>query len=143
MGTYKDPRPKKVDGRKNNKGNPALVKGVVLNPLGRKKGSLNKNTLLARAMMSDRGVEVVQRVIDMALEGDVHCLKMCIDRILPVHKAVDPNTAKTDSQIVINIGASNGIQENIANTNPSKLVNPKVKHEDEVIIEVGEELKDE
>ena len=64
MPAYKDSRPKKKDGRQKNKGNPALTKGVVLNPKGRPKGSLNKNTLLARAMMSDRGVEVVQKVIE-------------------------------------------------------------------------------
>ena len=144
MPAYKDSRPVKNPNKsKTGKrmGNPALVKGVVLNPKGRPKGSLNKNTLLARAMMSDRGVEVVQKVIDMAMDGDVHCLKMCIDRILPVHKAVDPNRTKTDSNIVINVGASAGIEEKIANTDSAKLVNPKMKSDEEVIIEVGEEVQ--
>jgi len=136
MPAYKDSRAKKKDGRQKNKGNPALTKGVVLNPKGRPKGSLNKNTLLARAMMSDRGVEVVQKVIDMAMDGDVHCLKMCIDRILPVHKAVDPNRQKTDSQIVINVGASDTIKEKIIETPPEQLVNPTVKDEDVVIAEI-------
>jgi len=136
MPAYKDSRAKKKDGRQKNKGNPALTKGVVLNPKGRPKGSLNKNTLLARAMMSDRGVEVVQKVIDMAMDGDVHCLKMCIDRILPVHKAVDPNRQKTDSQIVINVGASETIKEKIIETPPEQLVNPTVKDEDVVIAEI-------
>jgi len=138
---YKDSRPSKQDGRQKNRGNPKLTKGVVLNPKGRPKGSLNKNTLLARSMMSDRGVEVVQKVIDMAMDGDVHCLKMCIDRILPVHKAIDPNRAKTDSNIVINVGASNSIQEKIVSTDPAKLVNPKTKSDEEVIIEVGEVIE--
>ena len=136
MPAYKDSRAKKKDGRQKNKGNPALTKGVVLNPKGRPKGSLNKNTLLARAMMSDRGVEVVQKVIDMAMDGDVHCLKMCIDRILPVHKAVDPNRQKQDSQIVINVGASETIKEKIIETPPEQLVNPTVKDEDVVIAEI-------
>ena len=57
-------------------GNPALTKGVVLNPKGRPKGSLGKNTLLAREMMGKQGPAVVQKVIDMAMEGDVHCLKI-------------------------------------------------------------------
>jgi hypothetical protein len=138
---YKDSRKRKKDGRAGNLGNPALVKGVVLNPKGRPKGSVNKNTLLARAMMSDRGVEVVQKVIDMAMEGDVHCLKMCIDRILPVHKAVDPNRTKTDANIVINVGASSDIKEKIANSDPAKLVNPKTKTDDEIIIAVGEVIE--
>jgi len=141
MPAYKDSRAKKKDGRQKNKGNPALTKGVVLNPKGRPKGSLNKNTLLARAMMSDRGVEVVQKVIDMAMDGDVHCLKMCIDRILPVHKAVDPNRAKQQSQVVINVSASDSLKEKIVETDPKELIDPPTKSADEVIIDVAETVK--
>ena len=39
--------------------------------------------------MSDRGPEIVQKVIDLALDGDRHALKMCMDRILPTTKAVE------------------------------------------------------
>ena len=119
-------------------GNPNLVKGVVLNPNGRPKGSLNKYTLLSREMMTQKGPEIVNKIMEMAMDGDVHCLKMCIDRILPVHKAVDPNRAKQDSNIIINVGASESIKAKIANTNPAKLINPKTKGDDELIIEVGE-----
>ncbi len=121
------------------KGNPALVKGMKpLNPNGRPKGSVNKYTALARQMMSEQGTAVVQKVINKALEGDVHCLKMCIDRILPVHKAVDPNRARQDSQIIINVGASDSIHAKIAETPAEEIVNPKTKTDDEIIIEVGE-----
>ena len=119
-------------------GNPNLVKGVVLNPNGRPKGSLNKYTLLSREMMTEKGPEIVNKIMEMAMEGDVHCLKMCIDRILPVHKAIDPNRAKQDSKIIINVGASDSIKAKIANTDPVQLINPKTKGEDELIIEVGE-----
>jgi len=123
------------------KGNPALFKGMKpLNPNGRPKGSVNRYTALARQMMSEQGAAVVQKVIDKAMEGDVHCMKMCIDRILPVHKAVDPNRAKQDSQIIINVGASDAIKARIAATSPEKLINPVTKSDDEVIIEVGETL---
>jgi len=127
-----------ADGRKNNKGNPALVKGFVLNPEGARarKGKRNRYTLLAREMMTEKGPDIVQKVVDMAMDGDVHCLKMCIDRILPVHKAVDPNRQKTDSQIVINVGASETIKEKIIETPPEQLVNPTVKDEDVVIAEI-------
>ena len=119
-------------------GNPNLVKGVVLNPNGRPKGSLNKYTLLSREMMTEKGPEIVNKIMEMAMEGDVHCLKMCIDRILPVHKAVDPNRAKQDSKIIINVGASESIKAKIANTDPVQLINPETKGDDELIIEVGE-----
>ena len=75
---------------KRKRGNPNLYKGMPpLNPEGRKKGSLNKYTKLSRELMSDKGPEIVQKVIDMALEGDRHCLKMCMDRIIPTSKAVE------------------------------------------------------
>jgi hypothetical protein len=88
--------------------------------------------------MSERGPAIVQKVIDMAMEGDVHCLKMCIDRILPVHKAVDSNKSKQQSQVIINVGASDSIKAQIAGVPPAKLINPKTKSEDEVIIDVGQ-----
>jgi len=75
---------------KKRKGNPALYKGMKsLNPNGRPKGSVNRFTALSRELMSTKGPEIVQKVIDMALKGDRHCLKMCMDRIVPVHKAVE------------------------------------------------------
>ena len=123
------------------RGNPAMVKGKAMNPLGRPKGTRNRYTLLAREMMTEKGPDIVQKIVDMAMDGDVHCLKMCIDRILPVHKAVDPARTKQDSKIIINVGASTGIEAKIADTDPAKLVNPKTKQDDDLIIEVGEVIE--
>jgi|TARA_R110000787_G_scaffold180229_1_gene292343 hypothetical protein len=79
----------KSDGRKNN-GNPNWKKGMsAINPTGRPKGSLNKFTALSRELMTNRGPEIVEKVIELALEGDRHCLKMCLDRIISVSKAVE------------------------------------------------------
>ena len=118
--------------------NPAMKKGMVsLNPAGRPKGSVNKFTALARELMSDKSPEIVEKVISKALEGDVHCLKMCLDRILPVHKAVDPNRAKSDSQVIINVSSIESIQEQIGNTPKEKLVNPKERNDEETIINVA------
>ena len=75
---------------KRKRGNPNLYKGMPpLNPALRTKGSLNKYTKLSRELMSHKGPEIVQKVIDLALEGDRHCLKMCMDRIIPTSKAVE------------------------------------------------------
>ena len=124
---------------KKKRGNPAMYKGMTpLKGAGRPKGSVNQYTALARELMTEKGPDIVNKIVDMAMDGDVHCLKMCIDRILPVHKAVDPNRAKQDSNIIINVGASESIKAKIANTNPAKLINPKTKQDDELIIEVGE-----
>ena len=120
------------------RGNPNFYKGMpALNPKGREKGSVNKFTALSREIMSSKGPEVVQKVIDKAMEGDVHCLKMCIDRILPVQKAVDPNRNRHDAQVIINVASIESIEEQISKTPKEKLVNPKQKDEDEVIVNVA------
>jgi len=129
-----------VTEKKKRKGNPALYKGMKpLNPNGRPKGSVNKYTALAREVMSAKGPEIVKKVIEKALEGDVHCLKMCIDRILPVHKAVDPNRAKSDTQVIINVASIDSIEQRVLSTPKEKLVNPKEKDDDEVIINIAED----
>ena len=92
------------DKRRNNKGNPNMVKGKSLNPNGRPKGSVNKYTALSRELMSTKGPEIVEKVIEMALEGDRTCLKMCMDRILPTTKAVELRSSEGSGQVVINIG---------------------------------------
>ena len=125
---------------KKRKGNPRMIKGQVAYPDapkgGRPKGSVNKMTLLEQQMMTDRGPMIVEKVMGMALQGDVHCLKMCMDRILPVHKAIDSSKTKTDSNIVINVGTSSEIQAKISETPIEKLVNPETKEDDVVIAEI-------
>ena len=115
-----------------------MKKGMVsLNPAGRPKGSVNRYTALARELMSDKRPEIVEKVISKALEGDVHCLKMCLDRILPVHKAVDPNRMKNDAQVIINVSSIESIQKQIGSTPEEKLVNPVEKNDDEVVVSVA------
>jgi hypothetical protein len=138
MPKYIDPRKKKNPNE--TRGNPALKKGVVLNPKGRPKGSLNKYTLLAREMMTEQGPKIVEKVIEKAMDGDVHCLKMCMDRILPVQKAIDPNKAKQQSQVIINVGASDTIKQKIKSVDAERLVEPEEKDDDELIIEVSESV---
>ena len=88
------------------KGSPNLYKGMKsLNPDGRPKGSVNKFTALSRELMSNRGPEIVQKVIDLALEGDRTCLKMCMDRIIPTTKAVEFRSSEDKGNIIINVGA--------------------------------------
>ena len=126
------------DKRKNNKGNPALYKGMApLNPAGRPKGSMNKWTVLSREMLTERGPEIVQVIIDRALKGDVHCLKMCIDRIVPQTKAVEINHRKHEGGVIINVGTTEQIVEQAKKTKPKQVRN---KSEDAVLAEVADEL---
>jgi len=123
-----------MDGRANNANLPHLFKkGKSGNPNGRPKGSVNKYTQLARELLSSRGEEIVEVVIDKALKGDVHCLKMCMDRIVPPQKAVEIKHTRDDGGLVINVGTTDQISEMAKG---KKLKNPDVKSDDEVIAEV-------
>jgi hypothetical protein len=99
-----------------------------MNPNGRPKGSLNKFTLLSRELMSTKGPEIVEKVIEMALDGDRTCLKMCMDRILPTTKAVELRSSEGKGNIVINVG---GLEAKVIE---AEEVKPLV-YEDGVIID--------
>ena len=120
---------------KKKRGNPNFSKGMKpLNPAGRPKGSVNKYTALARELMSEKSPEIVDKVISKAMEGDVHCLKMCLDRILPVQKAIDSTRTKSDAQVIINVSSLDSIQQQLNVTPESELVEPIQKDDDETIV---------
>jgi len=120
---------------KKKRGNPNFSKGMKpLNPTGRPKGSVNKYTALARELMSEKSPEIVNKVISKAIEGDVHCLKMCLDRILPVHKAIDSTRTKSDAQVIINVSSLDSIQQHIDATPEAELIEPIQKDDDETIV---------
>ncbi len=116
---------------KKNKGSPNLYKGMKsLNPNGRPKGSVNKYTALSRELMSNRGPEIVQKVIDLALEGDRTCLKMCMDRIIPTTKAVEFRSSEDKGNVIINVGGLEAKKVEIEDKDQKELT-----YEDGVIIE--------
>ena len=111
------------------KGNPKLFKGMKsLNPEGRPKGSVNKFTALSRELMSNKGPEIVQKVIDLALEGDRTCLKMCMDRIIPTTKAVEFRSSEDKGNVIINVG---GLVEKVISEDNKK----PLDYEEGVVIE--------
>ena len=115
------------------KGSPKLFKGMKsLNPEGRPKGSVNKFTALSRELMSNKGPEIVQKVIDLALEGDRTCLKMCMDRIIPTTKAVEFRTSEDRGNVIINVG---GLAEKVIEAQESK----PLDYEEGIIISKEEE----
>jgi hypothetical protein len=67
---------RKVRGRPFKPGNP-----------GRPAGSRNKTTLIAEQLGDGQAEQLVQRVLELALAGDVSCLRMLLDRIWPPRKA--------------------------------------------------------
>jgi len=113
--------------KKKKRGNPNFYKGMpAINPAGRPKGSINKWTQLSREMLTERGPEIVEVVIAKALKGDVHCLKMCMDRIVPQQKAVE-------IKHTINVGSTTQIEEMARG---KELIDVNEKTDDEVIAEV-------
>ena len=97
---------------KKKSGNPNFYKGMPsLNPVGRPVGSVNKYTALSREVLSAKGPEIVDKVIEMALAGDRHCLKMCMDRIIPAHKAVEIKHEHRDLGINIIVESVKAIEE--------------------------------
>ena len=64
--------PKKIRGRPFQPGNP-----------GRPLGSKNRTTRLLEQLMADEGEKLTRKVIDLALAGEVSCIKFCLDRLLP------------------------------------------------------------
>jgi predicted ThiF/HesA family dinucleotide-utilizing enzyme len=123
------------------KGSPKLYKGMKsLNPNGRPKGSMNKFTALSRELMSIKGPEIVQKVVDMALEGDRTCLKMCMDRIIPTTKAVEFRSSEDRGNVIINVG---GLTEKIIEEDKKKSLDYEEgiiiseKDEDEALVRLG------
>jgi len=108
-----------------------------LNPAGKPKGTMNKYAALSRELMNENAVEIVATVLAKAKEGDVHCLKMCMDRILPVQKAIDPNRTKNDAQVIINVSSIESIQQKASEYDEAELVEPEEKSDDEVVATIN------
>jgi hypothetical protein len=59
-----------------------FIKGVSGNPSGKKKGTLNKRTELAK-LLDPHAENLVAKVIELALEGDITALRICMERLIP------------------------------------------------------------
>ncbi len=57
--------------------------GVSGNPNGRPKGSRNKATLAAEALLEGEAEALTRKAIERALEGDATALRLCLDRLVP------------------------------------------------------------
>ena len=60
--------------------------GVSGNPSGRPAGSRNTATLLLTALLEGEGERITRKVIEQALTGDPHALRLCLERLLPPRK---------------------------------------------------------
>jgi Family of unknown function (DUF5681) len=60
--------------------------GNCANPTGRPRGSLNKATLVAQALIDGEGEEIVRKTLQLAKAGDGVALKIVMDRLIPPRK---------------------------------------------------------
>ena len=61
-------------------------KGESGNPDGRPTGSKDKRTEL-RGLLRPHAKELVNKVVEKALEGDTTALRLCLDRLIPPYRA--------------------------------------------------------
>jgi len=61
-------------------------KGQSGNPKGKAKGCRNHATRVVQALLEGESVAITRKLIDLALGGDVTCLRLCIERLCPVRR---------------------------------------------------------
>lgn len=70
-------------------------KGESGNPNGRPRGSKDKRTEY-RELFQEQAPALVAAAVEKALDGDVACLKLCIDRIVSPYRSTDKTVELPD-----------------------------------------------
>jgi hypothetical protein len=73
--------------RKKQGGTTKWAKGQSGNIKGKPRGSLNKVTLAIQSLLDDEGEELTRKAIELAKDGDLTALKLCLERICPPRKS--------------------------------------------------------
>jgi len=61
-------------------------KGQSGNPKGKPKGARNRTTLIAQTLLDGQAEALVGKVVQLALDGDLTCLRICLERLVPPKK---------------------------------------------------------
>ena len=62
-------------------------KGQSGNPAGKKPGTRHRATLAIEQLLDGEGEALTRKAIELALDGDMSALKLCLDRICPPRKS--------------------------------------------------------
>lgn len=62
-------------------------KGKSGNPDGRPQGSRNKATIALEALLDGQAEALTQKAVELALDGDMAALRLCLERIIPPRKS--------------------------------------------------------
>jgi hypothetical protein len=63
---------------------------------GRPRGSKNRKTLVAQALLAGEETELVRKAIELAKAGDVQMLKFLLDRLLPKERLLKIDIPRLD-----------------------------------------------
>jgi polyribonucleotide nucleotidyltransferase len=66
--------------------NGQFKKGTSGNPSERPAGSRNKTTLLCEQLLEGDAEQLMQKALEMGKEGNIHALRLCIERIVAPRK---------------------------------------------------------
>ena len=61
-------------------------KGLSGNPNGKPKGARNRTTIIAQDLLEGEAEALVRKVVQLALDGDLTCLRICLERLVPPKK---------------------------------------------------------
>ncbi len=71
------------------------------NPAGKPKGTKNRATVMAQALFDGEAETLTRKIIELAKDGDMQALRVCVDRLCPPMKAqtapVQVEIPETDS----------------------------------------------
>ncbi len=62
-------------------------KGVSGNPAGKKPGTRHRATLAVEKLLDGEGEELTRKAIELAKDGDLTAIKLCLERICPPRKS--------------------------------------------------------
>jgi len=66
--------------------NGRFAKGKSGNASGRPQGSQNKSTLIMGSLLEGEAEQLTRKVIELAKEGNIQALRLCMDRLMPPAK---------------------------------------------------------
>ena len=61
-------------------------KGQSGNPKGKPKGTGNRTTIIAQELLGVEAETLVRKVVQMAMDSDLTCLRICLERLVPPKK---------------------------------------------------------
>lgn len=74
-------------------------KGVSGNPSGRPAGSRNRVTEALQTILEGEGERITRKAVELALEGNLVAIKLCLERLIPAQKQVSLDVTTSQEQV--------------------------------------------